>query len=712
MKPGPERTVEAQRAEADDTVVLHDHGPYHEPDHGRRRRPTGTPPPLPKTIGFTGKMWLALLIFALVAGSAVLRFEPAVFDRVDTAFLELLARLRFDTLTWLARWTVASKSHLALPIIGLAVTVFLMLFRRWRHLIVFVVAVAVVQQFAQLLWIMVNRPRPYGVWPIAPWEGYSAPSVPVLALATMGIVVAYSLVPTGRPRWYAKIVIAVGVLNLGWARMYLGLDHPSDVILGALIGIAIPVALFRAFVPNDLFPVTYGKRGKSAHLDITGRRGDAIRAAMLEQLGLRVIDMKPVGLEGSGGSTPLKLQVVDEDGRERMVFAKLYARNHVRADRWYKLGRTMLYGTLEDETPFKTVRRFVEYEDYTLRLLGEYGFPTPEALGIVEITPEREYMITMEFFDGAVEMGEAEVDDGVIDQGLQLVRRMWDAGLAHRDIKPANLMVRGGELKLIDVFFVQVRPSPWRQAVDLANMMLTLALRSDAETVYRRALAYFTPEDLAEAFAATQGVASPTQLQAFLKRDGRDLLTHFRSLAPERRAIAIQRWSVGRVALILATLLVVILCVVIGIGLFFPARGESLPPECEVSRTMTLMAQTVPSAEQLPCVGQLPIGWAVVNATAVGGQATFELGPSDGGALITVTLTPTCENPAPPPPSRTFDVTGGCVTYRTDVPAGTAGLPSFDDGGGLSFFPRRALVDAVERDEDLALCGAFADPCV
>ena len=113
-------------------------------------------------------------------------------------------------------------------------------------------------------------------------------------------------------------------------------------------------------------------------------------------------DIKPVGLEGSGGSTPLKLTVTDEAGRRRTIFAKLYAKSHVRADRWYKLGRTMLYGRLEDETPFTTVRRFVEYEDYTLRLLGETGFPTPAPLGIVEITPEREYLIAMDFFDDAV----------------------------------------------------------------------------------------------------------------------------------------------------------------------------------------------------------------------------------------------------------------------------------------------------------------------
>ena len=147
------------------------------------------------------------------------------------------------------------------------------------------------------------------------------------------------------------------------------------------------------------------------------------------------------------------------------------------------------------------------------------------------------------------------------DQGLQLVRNMWDLGLAHRDVKPANLMVQRGELRLIDVFFVQVRPSPWRQAVDLANMMMVLALRTDAETVYEHALKYFTEDEIGEAFAATRGVASPTQLRSMMKEQGRDLLAEFRALAPSRRPISIQRWSLRRVMLTIGVLFLAFLAV-------------------------------------------------------------------------------------------------------------------------------------------------------
>jgi membrane-associated phospholipid phosphatase len=674
----------------------------------RRRRPTGAPPPLPKQIGSTGWAWLILLLAVVVSGCLWLRVDPATLDHFDAWITDAVISLRVGWLDALARQAHTIGSRVGFAALGLLLVLATAWFRRWRHLVVWVIALGIAGALLQGLELVSLRPRPFGVRQLASWEGYAAPSIPIGAIAILSIGVAYLLVVPGRPRFWAKLAAAGAIAVTGVLRIYLGVDHFTDVVFGAIVGIAIPLVAFRAFVPNDIFPVRYGGRGKAAHLDVTGRRGEAIRTALRDQLGLTVHDVEPVGLEGSGGSTPLRLSVTDEEGRLRTIFAKLYAKSHVRADRWYKLGRTMLYGRLEDETPFQTVRRFVEYEDYTLRLLGEYGFPTPAPLGIVEITPEREYLIAMDFFDDAAEIGEAEIDSRVIDQGLAMIHRMWDVGIAHRDIKPANLMVQRGELKLIDVFFVQVRPSPWRQAVDLGNMMLVLALRSDAQTVYAHALPYFTPDELAEAFAATRGVASPTQLRQQMKQDGRDLLAEFRSMAPARRPIGVQRWSVRRVALIVASLGVLLLGVMTGIALFFPTRGTVTTPECGTGRAMQLMAQAVPSATQLPCVATLPVGWSVSSAETIRGQGVFEIVVGDGSSSpVTVTFTETC--PAPVEGTERIPIEGGCVAYRTTMI--DPDVPSFEPDGGLSFTSRADLIAAVAADDDQVLCGAFAPPC-
>ena len=280
---------------------------------------------------------------------------------------------------------------------------------------------------------------------------------------------------------------------------------------------------------------------------------DAIGGAVSQQLGMTVEKIRPVGLAGSAGSTPMRLWVAEDPPGS--LFAKLYAENHLRSDRWYKLGREILYGRLEDETAFRSVRQLVLYEDYVMRVMRDAGVPVADTHGIVELTPEREYLLVTEFLLGAKEIGdpELEVDDDLIDQGLQAVRCLWDGGLAHRDLKPANIMVRNGKLVLIDVAFGEVRPSPWRQAVDLANMMLVLAIRTDAERVYRRALRYFSEIEVAEAFAATRGVTSPTQLRGLMRAHGGDLIAEFRELAPPYPPIPIQRWSVRRVMLLVGT---------------------------------------------------------------------------------------------------------------------------------------------------------------
>jgi tRNA A-37 threonylcarbamoyl transferase component Bud32/membrane-associated phospholipid phosphatase len=529
---------------------------------GRRRRPTGERAPLPRELRATGRIWLIgglimvaiwLLLFAVPA-------TTEWWTRVDTNVLRWFVDLRTNTLTSIARALDVLGSEWFVRSLRIGTLLGLIFVRRWRHVFAVLIAIMIVVVTVEGVQQAVGRIRP-GVPIIGSWEGPSHPSGPIAGLAVTLAVMAYALVHRGVWRRTFLIVSAIAVALLVFARLYLGVDHPTDALVSLTFAPAVAIVVFRLFAPESVFPVTW-KRGVTAHLDVTGPRGEAIRKAAREQLGVEVIGIEPFGQEGSGGSTPLRLEVTGEDGDGCCyLFAKLYSQTHLRSDRWYKLGRTILYGSLEDEVRFTSVRRLVEYEDYIQRVMRDAGIPSTEPLGMVEITPEREYMMVSAFLDASEEVTNADIDERIIDDALSVIRMMWDAGLAHRDIKPANVMIRDGRVVLIDVAFGTVRPTPWRQAVDLANMMVILALRTDAAVVYNRALRQFAPEDIAEAFAATRSVTLPSQsrssLALFKKERGIDLVEEFRKLAPPAEPISIQRWSHRRIRVTLGAALAV-----------------------------------------------------------------------------------------------------------------------------------------------------------
>jgi tRNA A-37 threonylcarbamoyl transferase component Bud32 len=489
---------------------------------------------------------------------------------LDRAVVREIAEFRTPSLTRMMRavqWLGADTTMLVAQLAILAVAV---AFRRFRHALVLAACILFLIWMTTVVQVVFARPRPLGVPILGTWKGFGHPSRAVVALALTLVGGVYALVPQGK--WRVPRVAGmsaerqVGTSPITWvcgallgalalAEVYLAVENPSDVILGGIMGVAVPLVAFRIFVPAEAYPVTYRRR-RTAHVDVGGRRGEAIKDALADQLGVKLESVEPFALEGSWGSTPVLMRVA---GEEQPLFGKIYTATHLRSDRWYKLGRTLLYGRLEDEAQFGTVRRLVEYEDYLLRLMAADGLPVATCHGFVEITPEREYLIVAEFLTGAREIGDVPVDEAVIDDALAVVRRMWDSGLAHRDIKPANVLVRNDEIYLVDVAFAEVRPSPWRQAVDLANMMLVLALSSDPETVYARARRHFSDEELAEAFAAARGVTMPGQLRSRLREDGRDCLGRFRSLAPYRPPIAIQHWSLRRLGVSAAVLAAAIL---------------------------------------------------------------------------------------------------------------------------------------------------------
>ena len=131
-----------------------------------------------------------------------------------------------------------------------------------------------------------HRPLPFGVAFRFRWGGFALPSVAIETTCAVLVGALYTLVPAGpwrrRGCWAAAVVVAVIAL----ARMRLGVNAPTDVLLGAALAVTVPLLALRLLAP----------------------------------------------------------------------------------DRWYKLGRQLLYGRLEDEQSFKGVRRLLPRRPVPVRV--------------------------------------------------------------------------------------------------------------------------------------------------------------------------------------------------------------------------------------------------------------------------------------------------------------------------------------------------------
>src|SRR4030095_1965147 len=138
--------------------------------------------------------------------------------------------------SWWVLWTLAYGLLLVLLVL-----------RRWRHLIVWLVVVELGNFLTFGLALIGRRPRRFGVELQTSWGGWAMPSVQVAYLTAGLVTVLYTLVPEGRWRNLGKWLVAGLITLVALARMALGVDAPTDVLVGVGLGVTIPLLPFSRF---------------------------------------------------------------------------------------------------------------------------------------------------------------------------------------------------------------------------------------------------------------------------------------------------------------------------------------------------------------------------------------------------------------------------------------------------------------------------------
>ena len=134
----------------------------------RRRRPTGAPPPLPHHLQTSGVGWLVAAVvlvgLALAVFAPGLRGPAVAVTVADDAVVRRLGELHAPGLGVLWQGLAYGGSWWTLTALESGLLLALLVLRRWRHLLVWLVAWPLVNALAYVLVATTaRRPRPFGV---------------------------------------------------------------------------------------------------------------------------------------------------------------------------------------------------------------------------------------------------------------------------------------------------------------------------------------------------------------------------------------------------------------------------------------------------------------------------------------------------------------------------------------------------------------------
>src|SRR6266700_2318606 len=389
-----------------------------------------------------------------------------------------------------------------------AAVVITLRYRRFRLLVSLagaaVLASAVVIGFIHLAGG--QRPRDLaagaGQWPWLTGGSLAGPALLAAAVAVTVAAAPWLSRPWRRAAWIILWLAAV-------VRLITGTASPAEAVVAFAAGVTAGAAVLVLFGVPDR------------------RIGPEGIAAALGSAGLPVTSVEPAGVEAKG-SRPFVAAVEDE----KPLFIKVLGSDQRDADLLYRAYRFIRLREVGDTRPAASLIQAVEHQALAAVMAERAGVAVPAVRQVIK-TADGSALLAMDRVDGSSL-------DRIPVQRLSdtMLRTLWEqvgilhrARIAHRSLRAANIVADGtGRPWVVDFSFSELGATQRQMALDVAELLASLAAIIGAERAVATAAAVIGPAGVAAAVPLLQPLAlSAGTRRAVAHHDG--LLTRTRAAA-------------------------------------------------------------------------------------------------------------------------------------------------------------------------------------
>jgi uncharacterized membrane protein YbhN (UPF0104 family) len=351
-----------------------------------------------------------------------------------------------------------------------------------------------------------QRPRALAAG-AGPWPWLTGASLLGPALSAAAVAWAVAAAPWLARPWRRAAWITLWLAAAVW--LITGTASPMEVVLAFAAGVTAGAGALVLFGVPDR------------------RIGPAEIATALGSAGLPVARVAPAAVAAKG-SRPFT--AAGEDGRR--LFIKVLGSDQRDADLLYRAYRSIRLRDIGDTRPAASLIQAAEHQALVAMMAERAGATVPAVRQVIK-TADGSALLAMDRVDGrSLDLIPAQrVDEAMIRALWTQVDVLHRARIAHRSLRGANVVVDGTARPwIVDFSFAELGATPRQIALDVAELLASLAVIAGADRAVAGASAVIGPDRVAAAVPLLQPLAlSAGTRRAMARHDG--LLTQTRQAA-------------------------------------------------------------------------------------------------------------------------------------------------------------------------------------